>query len=71
MVIKSNDFLEEDDDLIESDFSEGEEYNLEFELSETELNGLKGGFNLMQDENDQISFFELFQSLKRNGLESK
>ena len=69
MVIKSNDFLEEDDDLIESDFSEGEEYNLEFELSETELNGLKGGFNLMQDENDQISFFELFQSLKRNGLE--
>ena len=71
MVVKSNNFNEEDDDLIESDFSDGEPYDLEFELNERELNGLDEAFSLMKNEDEKISFFELFMTLKKNGLESK
>ena len=47
MLIKDGDTNEEDDDLVESDFSDGELYDLEFEFNEVELEGLKEAFTLM------------------------
>ena len=47
MMIKDDELNEIDDDLAESDFSDGELIDLEFELSEVELDGLKEAFTLM------------------------
>ena len=71
-MIRENELDDEvDDDLIESDWSDAEEYDLQFNLNQEELNGLREAFDLLQGEDKRISFFDLFRHLKRLGIETK
>ena len=59
--------------MIASDFSDIEikPYNLDFQLSKSELGELNHAFELMKDFDNKISFFELMHSLELKCGEEK